>query len=382
MNLEEKIRNKTAVLLTGAFLLYILLNYGKDIMAILSRIYGLFSPFILGACIAFILNIPVTFFSQRLLKLRNKGIGKVIRKHNIAISILVSCFLILGALVLVLFIIIPNIVDTIKILPRAFNDSEIAFQNFLDGNTWLSKNIMSLVNSMNLDWNGILDKAKTIVFSGISSILVSTLGAATSLASTAVEFMIAFVFSIYILAQKNKLGNQIKKVLYAFFNEERVDSMLEILKLTSNTFSNFITGQCTVSSILGIMFFVVMSILKLPYAIVVSIIIGVFSVIPMIGSIIGFVLSVLLIVIADPIKAIIFIIVYVIIKQLEDNLIYPKIVGNSVGLPSIFVLVAIILGDKVLGVPGMIIAIPLSSVAYVLLRKEVNARLKEKHQKL
>lgn len=382
MNLEEKIRNKTAVLLTGAFLLYILLNYGKDIMAILSRIYGLFSPFILGACIAFILNIPVTFFSQRLLKLRNNGIGKVIRKHNIAISILVSCFLILGALVLVLFIIIPNIVDTIKILPRAFNDSEIAFQNFLDGNTWLSKNIMSLVNSMNLDWNGILDKAKTIVFSGISSILVSTLGAATSLASTAVEFMIAFVFSIYILAQKNKLGNQIKKVLYAFFNEERVDSMLEILKLTSNTFSNFITGQCTVSSILGIMFFVVMSILKLPYAIVVSIIIGVFSVIPMIGSIIGFVLSVLLIVIADPIKAIIFIIVYVIIKQLEDNLIYPKIVGNSVGLPSIFVLVAIILGDKVLGVPGMIIAIPLSSVAYVLLRKEVNARLKEKHQKL
>lgn len=378
MNLEEKIRSKTAVLLVAAFLIYILLNYGKDVMGILNRVYGLFSPFILGACIAFILNIPVTFFSKRLLNCKDKGLGKIIRKHHIAISILVSCFLILGALVLILFIIIPNIIDTIKILPKTFNDSELAFQSFLESNTWLSKNIVSLVNSMNLDWNGILDRVKSIVFSGISSVLMSTLGAATSLASTTVEFVIAFVFSIYILAQKNKLGTQVKKVLYAFFKEKRVDSMLEILKLTSITFSNFVTGQCTVSSILGIIFFIVMSILQLPYAIVVSIIIGVFSVIPMIGSVIGFVLSVLLIVIADPIKAVIFIVVYIIIKQLEDNLIYPKIVGNSVGLPSVLVLVAIILGDKTLGVPGMLISIPLCSVVYVLLRKEVNARLKEK----
>lgn len=382
MKLEEKVRGKAAVLVVAAFLIYILLNYGKDIMGILGKIYGLFSPFILGACIAFILNIPVTFFEQRFSKCKAKGVGKIIRKHNVAISILISCLLILGALVLILFIIIPNIVDTIKILPTTFNNSEIAFQKFLDGNTWLSKNVMSLVNSMNLDWNGILAKVKNIVFSGASSILMSTLGAVTTLASTAVEFVIAFVFSIYILAQKNKLGVQVKKVMYAFLKKEKVDYILEILKLTSNTFSSFITGQCTVSSILGIIFFVVMIILKLPYAIVVSIIIGVFSIIPMIGSIIGFVLSVLLIVIANPIKAVIFIVVYAVIKQLEDNLIYPKVVGNSVGLPSILVLMAIILGDKVLGVAGMIIAIPLFSVAYVLLRKEVNARLKEKSIKI
>lgn len=171
-------------------------------------------------------------------------------------------------------------------------------------------------------------------------------------------------------------------VLYAFFKKQKVDSALEVLKLTSNTFSNFITGQCTVSIILGVMFFIVMTILKLPYAIEVSIIIAFFSVIPMIGSIIGFVLSVLLLLIFNPIKAGVFVFVFLAIKQVEDNFIYPKIVGNSVGLPSILVLVAITLGGKVLGVPGMIMSIPLFSVAYVLLRKEVYTRLEKKALKV
>ncbi|MCD2348443.1 AI-2E family transporter [Clostridium guangxiense] len=382
MKLEEKIRSKIATLIIAAFLLYISFNYGKDIIGILNRIYELFFPFILGGCIAFILNIPVTFFSQKLLNWKEKGIGKIIRKFNVGISIVVSCLLILGGLVLVSAIIIPNIVETIKILPKTFNNSEIAFQKFLNGNTWLSKNVMNLVNNMNIDWNGTLNRVKSIVFNGASSVLMSTLGAATALASTTVEFVLAFVFSIYILAQKKKLSTQIKKVLYAFFKKERVDFMLEILKLTNNTFSNFITGQCTVSAILGVTFFIVMTILRLPYAIVISIIIGVFSIIPMIGSIIGFVLSVLLLLIFNPIKAVVFIVVYAIIKQLEDNLIYPKVVGNSVGLPSILVLVAIILGDKILGVAGMIISIPLFSVAYVLFRKEVYTRLERKSLKI
>lgn len=382
MKLEERLRSKTAILIVSAFLLYILLNYGKVAMEILNKVYQLFFPFILGGCIAFIINIPAEIFSRKLLNCKTKGIGKIARKHNIGISIVASCFLIVGILVLISSIIIPNIIDTIKILPKAFNNSIATLQKLENSNNWLSTNVMSLVNSMNIDWNGISDKVKSYVFNGASSIVMSTLGAATTFASDAMEFGLAFIFSIYILAEKKKLGLQVKKILYAFFKKEKIDSMLEMLKLTSSTFSSFISGQCTVAVILAIMFFIVMTILRLPYAIVVSIIIGAFSLIPMIGSVIGFILSVLLLLILNPTKAIIFVIVYIVIKQLEDNLIYPRVVGNSVGLPSILVLVSIIIGDKLLGVPGMLISIPLCSVVYVLLRKEMYIRLEKKSLKI
>lgn len=382
MKLEERLRSKTAILIVSAFLLYILLNYGKVVMEILNKVYQLFFPFILGGCIAFIINIPAEIFSRKLLSCKAKGIGKIVRKHNVGISIVASCFLIIGILVLISSIIIPNIIDTIKILPKALNNSIEALQKLEKSNNWLSNNVMSLVNSMNIDWNGILDKAKSTAFNGASSIVMSTLGFATTFASTAAEFGLAFIFAIYILAEKKKLGLQVKKVLYAFFKKERIDSLLEILKLTSSTFSSFISGQCTVAVILGFMFFIVMTILRLPYAIVVSIIIGAFSIIPMIGSVIGFILSVLLLLILNPMKAVIFVIVYAVVKQLEDNLIYPRIVGNSVGLPAILVLVSIILGDKLLGVPGMLISIPLCSVVYVLFRKEMYTRLEKRSLKI
>ncbi|AAK78706.1 putative PurR-regulated permease PerM [Clostridium acetobutylicum] len=382
MKLEERIKSKITILVFIAILMYFLLNYGNDVRGIINNIYSIFFPFILGGCIAFILNIPVTFFSKKLLNCKIKFIGKVVRKYNISISIVASCILIIGIFALISAIIIPNIIQTIKILPNAFDNSITAFQKFVNENSWMSKNVTSLVNNLNIDWNGILNKVKITIITGASSVFMSTLGAATTFASTAIEFVLSFIFSIYILAQKNKLGTQVKMVLYAFFKKQKVDSALEVLKLTSNTFSNFITGQCTVSIILGVMFFIVMTILKLPYAIEVSIIIAFFSVIPMIGSIIGFVLSVLLLLIFNPIKAGVFVFVFLAIKQVEDNFIYPKIVGNSVGLPSILVLVAITLGGKVLGVPGMIMSIPLFSVAYVLLRKEVYTRLEKKALKV
>ncbi|URZ05490.1 AI-2E family transporter [Clostridium felsineum] len=382
MKIEEKIKSKVTILVFIAILMYFLLNYGSDFKGIINSVYSMFFPFILGGCIAFILNIPVSFFSRLLLKCRAKGIGKIIRKYNISISILISCVLILGVFTLVLAIIIPNIVQTVQKIPSAFDNSSTAFQKFINENNWLSKNVMSVINSMNIDWNGILNKIKGIVISGASSVLMSSLGAATTFASTTIEFVLAFIFSIYVLAQKEKLGLQVKKILYAFLKKKSVDSILEMTKLTSSTFSSFITGQCTVSVILGAIFFIVMTILRLPYAIEVSIIIAFFSVIPMIGSVIGFVLSVLLLLLFSPIKAGIFIFVFIAIKQLEDNLIYPRIVGNSVGLPAILVLVAITLGGKVFGVAGMIMSIPLFSVAYVLIRREVYIRLEKKSLKI
>ncbi len=378
MELEKKIRSKIAILIVLAFVLYIVFNYWNSITDVFTEVYDLLFPFILGGCIAFILNIPVTFFSQKLLHFSNNGVGKIIRKYSTAISIVISCVIIIVIFTLISAIIIPNIIETIKILPMAFDSSAIAFRKWLDSNSWLSNNFMDLVNNMGIDWNNILNNVKSAVFNGMSSALLSTLGAATAFASTTLELILGFIFAIYVLAEKRKLGIQFKKALYAFMKKEKVDSILAILKFTSLTFSNFIIGQCTVSAILGMMFLIATMVLRLPYALVISILIAFLSIIPVLGSAIGCALSVLLIVMVNPIKAVVFLIVFLVTKQIEDNLIYPKIVGNSVGLPSIWVLVAITLGGKLLGIAGMIIFIPLSSVVYVLLRKEVYIRLKRK----
>ncbi|EHI99873.1 protein of unknown function UPF0118 [Clostridium sp. DL-VIII] len=378
MELEKKIRNKIAIIIVLAFVLYIVFNYWSNITGILTEIYDLVFPFILGGCIAFILNIPVTFFSQKLLHLPNNSIGKIIKKHITAISIIISCIIIIVIFTLISAIIIPNIIETAKILPIAFDGSVTMFQKWLDGNSWLSNNFMDLINNAGIDWNNILNNVKSTIFNGMSSALISTIEAATAFASTTLELILGFIFAIYLLAEKNKLGSQFKKALYAFMKKEKVDSILSVLKFTSLTFSNFFIGQCTVSAILGIMFLIATMVLRVPYALVISILIAILSIIPVLGSAIGCILSVLLIVMVNPVKAVIFLLVFLVIKQIEDNLIYPKIVGSSVGLPAIWVLVAITLGGKLLGVAGMIIFIPISSVAYVLFRKEVYIRLKRK----
>ncbi len=376
--LEKKITGKIALLVVLAILLYIGFNYWNSMMGIIKSGYDILFPFILGGCIAFILNIPVTILSEKLSKVKENKMGVLIRKMSTGISIIVSCFIIIGILVLFLYIIIPNIINTFMILPKTFDNSTIALKNWIDSNTWLSKKVVNVVNNSGINWNEIFYNIKSKIFKGASSIALSTLGAVTTFASAVLEFILGFIFSIYILTQKKKLRIQFKKILYAFLPIKIAELTLEVILLTSETFSNFITGQCIESAILGLMFFVTMTIFKIPYALVISILIGITAIIPVLGSLIGCAISTFLIVMINPMKAGVFIIVFLVLKQVEDNFIYPKIVGNSIGLPPIWVLVAITVGGKILGVAGMIIFIPLFSVAYVLFKKEVYARLKKK----
>lgn len=376
--LDKKIPGKIMLLIILTALLYIGFNYWNSVIGGVKSVYDILFPFILGGCIAFILNIPVTILSKKLSKVQGKRIGALIRKSNILISIILSCFIILGVLVLVSYIIIPNIIEALKILPSSFDYTTIALQNWINSNTWLSSKAVNLLNSMGIDWENIFNNIKSTIFSGASSIIVSTLGAATTFASTVVESILGFIFAIYILSQKEKLGVQFKKILYAFLSKEKSDSILDVIALTSQTFSNFISGQCIESAILGLMFFVTMIIFKFPYALVISILIAFTAVIPVLGSLIGCFISTFLIVMVNPMKAGWFIIIFLILKQIEDNVIYPKIVGNSIGLPPIWVLVAITVGGKIFGVAGMIIFIPLFSVAYVLFKKEVYERLRKR----
>jgi predicted PurR-regulated permease PerM len=378
MELDKRTTYKIAGLLTFAIVMYLGLSHWSVMIGILTYGYSLIFPFILGGAIAFVLNIPMTFLEEKLTYVKGKAIGTLIRKGSRAISLIFSCFLIVGALILVSYLVIPQIVETAKILPETFQNSLSALHRWSENREWMSSNLVNWINTMNINWESILNRVKSSVFIGAGSMIQSTIGVATSFASGIVNFTLGFVFAIYILLQKEKLGAQFRKVLYAFSTRERADSALGVLTLTNQTFSNFISGQCLEAIIIGIMFFVTMVILQFPYATVISVLIACTSLIPVLGSFIGCAVGIFLIVMINPMKALMFLLVFLILQQIEGNLIYPRVVGNSIGLPSIWVLVAITLGGKTMGIAGMIIFIPLFSVAYVLLRTEVYKRLRVK----
>ena len=192
------------------------------------------------------------------------------------------------------------------------------------------------------------------------------------------NFIISIIFACYILLQREALARQFKKVLYAFLSKEKAEYVLYIGRLSYKTFSNFINGQCIDAIILGIMFFISMSVLKLPYALLIGVLISVTALIPIVGAFIGCIIGAFLIFVQSPMQAIIFIALFLVLQQIEGNLIYPKVVGNSVGLPSIWVLLSITVGGGLMGVIGMLISVPLISVVYNLFKEWINNKLKEK----
>ena len=234
------------------------------------------------------------------------------------------------------------------------------------------------IQSLEFEWNEILGNLIDFFKNGAGSVIDSTYAAAKSIVSGIATFFIAFVFSCYILLQKEKLSVQVKKLMYAFMPRDWTEILLALGKVTHKTFTSFLTGQCLEAIILGGMFLVVMSILGLPYALLISVLIAFTALIPIFGAFIGCGVGALLIFMIDPMKALIFIVLFLVLQQIEGNFIYPHVVGNSVGLPSIWVLVAVSIGASLMGVVGMLIFIPIVSVVYTILRGIVNRRLKEK----
>lgn len=228
---------------------------------------------------------------------------------------------------------------------------------------------------MEVNWKEIVQNTVEFLKSGAGTMLNTTVSAAVTIVSGLSTFLIGFIFSVYILLQKEILGRQAKKLMSAFLPERVSASVLEILSLAEHTFSNFLAGQCVEAVILGTMFFVTLVILRLPYALLIGVLIAFTALIPIFGAFIGLGVGAFLMLMVDPMDALFFTIIFFVLQQIEGNLIYPHVVGNSVGLPSIWVLVAVTVGGNMMGVVGMLIFIPLCSVFYALLRGIVNGRL-------
>ena len=287
-------------------------------------------------------------------------------------------FGVLGIVAVVMFVLIPQLGATFANLGASIQEFIPEVQDWAQEIFHNNQDVMEWVNSLEFDWNKIMETGMDFFKNGAGSVLDSTITAAKSIVSGITTFFIAFVFAIYILLQKEKLGLQAKKVLFAFVRRGRAEAALEVLSLTYNTFSSFLTGQCVEAVILGSMFVAAMTVLRLPYALLVGIVIAFTALIPIFGAFVGCAVGVFMIFIEDPFKALIFVVMFLVLQQVEGNLIYPHVVGNSVGLPSRWVLAAVSVGGSLMGVVGMLIFIPVVSVAYALFREVVYLKLKQR----
>lgn len=364
------------LLIVFAVLLYVCVQKINSVAEGFMFIVGILIPFVAGGIMAFILNVPMSAIERRLFGTLKQH--KRDRRAARPVSLVLSILLVLGIILVVMLVLIPELGRTFASISVNIERALQNLQNWGIETFQDNKQIEEWIQTLEFNWDSIIQTGIDFLKNGAGSVLNSTFTVARTVISYLVNFFIGFVFACYILLQKEKLSRQIKKVLYAFLPEKAVEKILDVASLSYRTFSSFVTGQCLEAVILGTMFFVVMSIFKFPYALLVGVVISFTALIPIFGAFIGCVIGTFLILVVDPMKALMFVILFLVLQQIEGNLIYPHVVGGSVGLPSIWVLLAVTVGGSLMGVLGMLIFIPLFSVLYALFRELVYKKLKEK----
>ena len=370
---RQNIRGLLLVVCGGAAF-YAALQHLNVVARALGWLVGILAPFLLGAAIAFILNVPMRAIERHLFPNARRGAGA-----RRPLALVLTLVTVIGVLVLASCVIGPGVKDAVKSIasqvPAAFD----RLYNWLLGLEQYLPQIETWVQDLSIDWKSLSQKAIQLAQSWGGSLLSTGGGLIGGVVSGVSTFVIGLIFSFYILLQKEKLSRQGRQVLYGLLPVKRADRVLEVLRLANRTFSSFLSGQCTEAVILGTLFVIAMSIFHLPYAVLVGVLIALTALIPIVGAFIGCGVGALLIAVTDPWKAVVFVILFLVLQQIEGNLIYPHVVGSSVGLPSIWVLAAVTLGGKLMGVAGMLFFIPLCSVLYALFRDFVKRRLVEKN---
>lgn len=378
MELNAEVVKKIKGLIVFTALVVACLWKYEDVLKILVFVFNVIFPFVLGGAIAFVLNVPMSFVERHLFSEEKTEKKPVLKKLARPVSMVLILMAVIGVIVLVMFVLIPQLGKTFANLGQSIQEFIPKVQIWVNDIFHGNKEIMEWVNTLEFDWDKIMSTGIDFLGYGAGSVLDSTITAAKSIVSSLTTFFIAFVFALYILLQKEKLGLQSKKVLFAFVRKGRAEAALEVLSLTYSTFSSFLTGQCVEAIILGMMFVVTMGILRLPYALLSGIVIAFTALIPIFGAFIGCAVGAFLIFMVDPMKALVFVVLFLVLQQIEGNLIYPHVVGNSVGLPSIWVLAAVSVGGSLMGVIGMLIFIPVVSVVYALFREVVYLKLRQR----
>ena len=380
MDLSKISMKKIRELIIFTVLLVVALWKFEVVIDVLKTIWGIIFPFVLGGAIAFVINVPMSFLEKKIFGKTKDG-NKAGEKLARPISILLTIILAVGVIILVMFGVIPQLTRTIASLMMSIANFIPQMQDWIREFSHNNQDIMKLVNQVQFNPDQAIKWGISILGSGAGNMMNTTMSAVGSIVSGFATFFIAFSFACYILFQKEKLYIQIRKIFFAFISRKKAEAFLKICSLTYRTFANFLAGQCLEAVILGSMFVVTLSILKMPYALLIGTLIAFTALIPIFGAFIGCAVGCFLIFMVNPKQAILFIIVFLILQQIEGNLIYPHVVGGSVGLPSIWVLAAVTIGGNLMGIVGMLVFIPIVSVIYTIFREFVYMRLKKQHIK-
>ena len=372
MELDKKTIRRIFLGIVGCLLLYWVLSTPERITNILATIKNILSPFIVGAIMAFVLNVPMRGIERLLRGIPKPGLRR-------ALAIILTLLAVILVLTGAAYLLAPQIAETVQTLisklPGFFGGLKDKASNYLDENPqlmeWLSHN--TTFDSIN--WSDLIQKAIAWITGSLNNIVDLTITTVIGLGTGIFNAVLSIVFALYCLSRKEILARQGRRLLYAFLPEHTGDETVRILRMSNTTFSNFISGQCLEALILGLMFAVSMAIFKMPYIPLISVIIAITALVPIVGAFAGCAVGAFFILVDNPVMALWFVVLFLVLQQIEGNLIYPRVVGSSIGLPGMWVLLAVAVGGSVSGVGGMLLMIPLMSVLYALVREVTNNRL-------
>lgn len=369
---KQTIKGLLAVVCGGVAFYWVLQNLWA-LGGAVGWLLGILAPFLLGGAIAFILNVPMRAIERNLMP-RAKSAARFRRPMALVLALVG----VLGVLALASWVIGPGIAEAVMSIVNQIPQAAKRLQEqLLELEEYLPQ-LEAIIAELDINWGELSKKAIDLAQDWGSGLLSSGSGFIGGVVSGVSTFVIGLIFSFYILLQKEKLSRQARQVFYAILPERWADRLLEVLRLAERTFSSFLSGQCLEACILGTLFVVAMPLFQIPYALLVGVLIALTALIPIVGAFIGCAVGALLIAIDDPWKALWFIVLFLVLQQVEGNLIYPHVVGSSVGLPSIWVLFAVTLGGSLMGILGMLVFIPVCSVLYALFRGYVKDRLVQK----
>lgn len=378
MELDRKTIKKILLIVTFGIVLFLGLQNISAVAGVCGAALNLLMPLIIGFCVAFILNVLLKVVEERFFAPLNRKSSPLWSRIRRPICIILTLGIIVGILFILIFMIVPELKRAFGLLidnmPRYVEQVKVWIAQAA---AFLKVDASTLTN-LEIDWEKLSATVLDYLKRDSGKLVNTTVGITTSIFSAIFNFILGVVFSVYILMQKEKLGSQGTRILYAFLPQRWAEKILHICVLSNKMFSRFVTGQCMESVIIGILCFNGMVIFRMPYAPMISVLVGFTALIPIFGAFIGTAIGAFLILMDSPMQAVWFVIFIIVLQQVEGDLIYPRVVGSSVGLPSLWVLLAVTIGGSVWGIMGMLVSVPICSVLYCLMRDIVGMRLKER----
>ena len=371
MELNTKNIKKILLIIFAGTLIFTAIQNFESTVGVVAKIFTLFSPIIAALCIAFVLNVLLTALETKAFFFMDRSKKKIIKALKRPICLILTYLIGLGLISLLILVVIPDIIDTVVYIAEKLPSFVWQFTRWLQGIIDKFGLEIEELPGTNINWNMVANTIKDWISGSEGKIFGDAINITTSVFSGAFDALLSFVISIYVLAQKEKIGAFLKRMINAFLPQRATELIYHVASQSSHIFSRFIGGQLTEALILGTLCFIGMLIFGFPNALIISVLIAVTSLVPIVGATVGLVVGALLILITSPIKALLFVVFFLVLQQIEGNLIYPKVVGKAVGLPGVLVVSAVLLGGNIGGITGALLAVPTCATLYIFLKEGI-----------